>query len=111
MSGSPVSKHSRPRPVSARARLRPKSQLTLPEEVKRALRIKEGDEVEFRVEENGAITVRGYISVPTDHAWLYAEHHNPGQQPDRQLSEGQSTFHESADALFVHLDALGAADA
>lgn len=65
--------HLRPGQVSARARLRPKSQLTLPEEIRRALRISEGDEVEFKVHENGTITIRGYISVPTDHAWFFTE--------------------------------------
>jgi AbrB family looped-hinge helix DNA binding protein len=32
---------------SARVKVRPKAQLTLPEEIRRALHISEGDEVEF----------------------------------------------------------------
>ncbi len=111
MSGTAASKHPGPRPVSARARLRPKSQLTLPEEVRRALRISEGDEVEFRVEENGTITVCGYISVPTEHAWLYAAPQGAGQAGGRKPADTQATTHESADALFMHLDAQGASDA
>jgi antitoxin PrlF len=74
MSGTTEGKSEGVQPVSARARLRPKSQLTLPEEIKRALRVNEGDEVEFRVGEDGMVTVRGYTSIPTDHAWLYAQH-------------------------------------
>lgn len=110
MSGTPASERFRPRPVSARARLRPKAQLTLPEEVRRALRISEGDEVEFRVDENGTVTVRGYISVPTEHAWLYAVHQSTRQASDEEVADKRTTLHESADALFSHLDALGAAD-
>jgi hypothetical protein len=79
MSGTTEGKSDGVQPVSARARLRPKSQLTLPEEIRRALRVNEGDEVEFRVGENGTVSVRGYTSIPTDHAWLYAQHQS-GQQ-------------------------------
>jgi antitoxin PrlF len=111
MSGTPASNQPRPRPVSARARLRPKSQLTLPEEVRRALRVNEGDEVEFTVREDGTITVRGYISVPTDHAWLYVSHQNTPRTWDSGLTGRQAMVHESADAMLSHLDGLGAADA
>jgi len=104
MSEIPASRQSRPRPVSARARLRPKSQLTLPEEVRRALRISEGDEVEFRVEENGTITVKGYISVPTDHAWLYEAHPSAHPASARELAGRPTAVHESAGALFAHLE-------
>jgi AbrB family looped-hinge helix DNA binding protein len=110
MSGTAASKHPGPRPVTGRARLRPKSQLTLPEEIRRALRVNEGDEVEFRVEENGTITVRGYTSIPTDHAWLYAAHQGARQASDREFADGQATTHESVDALFIHPDTQGATD-
>ena len=109
MSGSPTSEYSWPRPVSARARLRPKSQLTLPEEIRRALRVNEGDEIEFRVDNDGTITVRGYVSVPADHAWLYAPRQVTQRAPDPGLSRSQAGVHETADALFAYLDALGAA--
>jgi AbrB family looped-hinge helix DNA binding protein len=64
--------------ASARARLRPKSQLTLPEEIRHALHVREGDEVEFTVHEDGTITVRGYVSIPADHARRYL----PPRVPD-----------------------------
>ena len=108
MSGTPAHKNPSPSPVSVRARLRQKSQLTLPEEVRRALRVDEGDEVEFRVEGNGMITVRGYTSVPTDHAWLYAPYQEARRTPGQDADSRQSA-HKSVDALFAYLDALGAA--
>jgi AbrB family looped-hinge helix DNA binding protein len=58
-------------PIKARARLRPKAQLTLPDPIRKALCISEGDEVEFTVHEDGRITVRGYVSVPSDQAWQF----------------------------------------
>ncbi len=109
MSGTQATKRSRPRPVSARARLRPKSQLTLPEDIRRALRVGEGDEVEFRVEEDGTITVKGYVSVPTDDAWLYAAP-RARETGEGELPGSHSMRHESADAMFRYLDKLGTGD-
>ena len=47
--GVPAAKAEPPPRVRARARVRAKAQLTLPEEIRRALHISEGDEVEFDV--------------------------------------------------------------
>ena len=60
MSRSDDKNEARPR-TNFRVRLRQKAQLTLPEEVRHVLRIGEGDEVEFTVEANGRVTVRGYV--------------------------------------------------
>jgi AbrB family looped-hinge helix DNA binding protein len=57
--------------IKARARLRPKAQLTLPDPIRQALHISEGDEVEFAVHEDGVITVQGYVSVPSNQAWHF----------------------------------------
>jgi bifunctional DNA-binding transcriptional regulator/antitoxin component of YhaV-PrlF toxin-antitoxin module len=62
---------SQPR-FCARVKLRPKAQLTLPEEIRRVLHSSEGGEVEFSVHDDGTITVRGYVSIPTDQAWFFA---------------------------------------
>ena len=97
MNGNTAGRPAGLRPVSARARLRPKSQLTLPEEIRRALRVNEGDEVEFSAEENGTVTVRGYTSVPTDHVWRYGERQGAGQEPGREYRDGHAVTPESAD--------------
>lgn len=55
----------------ARARLRQKAQLTLPDAIRQALHVGEGDEVEFAVHDDGSITVRGYVSVPSEQAWYF----------------------------------------
>ena len=110
MSESSAKKKLRPW-TSARARLRPKSQLTLPEEIRRALQVSEGDEIEFSVQENGTITVRGYVSVPSDQAWFFTPERLAGKrQADEEIASGRGTAHASADAMFDYLDVLGAAD-
>ena len=74
MSGSSVGNSAvRKSRASARARLRPKAQLTLPEEIRNALHVGEGDEIEFLVEEDGTVKVRGYVSIPSDLVWLYTQ--------------------------------------
>jgi len=111
MSASPAKKEPRPR-ISARARVRAKAQLTLPEEIRRALRVTEGDEVEFAVHEDGTVTMRGYVSVPTDQVWFFTpERLAAKQQADYEIAAGSGTVHGSAEAMFAHLDALGATDA
>lgn len=107
--GVPASKIEPEPLVSARVKVRPKAQLTLPEEIRRALHIGEGDEVEFAVHDDGTITVRGYVSIPTDQAWFFNPEWLAGErEADQEIAAGQGTVHESADDMFTHLDSLDA---
>lgn len=97
--------------LRARSRVRPKSQLTLPEEVRRALHVGEGDEVEFAVLDDGRVILRGYVSIPTDQAWFFTPEWQAGErEAEQEIAAGQGTIHESADEMFAHLDRLGSAD-
>ena len=97
----------KPRPqISVRARLRPKAQLTLPEEIRRALHVSEGDELEFAVQADGVITVRGYVSVPSDQAWYFTPERLAGKrQADAEIANGKGTIHGSAGEMFEYLSA------
>jgi antitoxin PrlF len=93
--------------LTARARVRPKAQLTLPEEIRRALHIGEGDEVEFAVHDDGTVTVRGFISIPTDQAWFFTPEWLAGErEADEQIASGRGQVFQSADEMFAHLDAV-----
>lgn len=109
--GKPDAKRE-PMPLfRARARVRPRAQLTLPEEIRRAMHIGEGDEIEFALHTDGTITVRGYVSVPSDQAWFFTPERLAGQQQaDDEIAAGGGTVHGSAEAMFTHLGSLGAAD-
>ena len=97
--------------ITARVKVRPKAQLTLPEEIRRALHISEGDEVEFAVLDDGTITVRGYVSIPTDQAWFFTPNWLAGErEADDEIESGRGTSHGSAEDMFAHLDSLGSAD-
>jgi antitoxin PrlF len=98
--------------ISARAKVRAKAQLTLPEEIRRALHISEGDEVEFSVHDDGTITIRGYVSIPTDQAWFFNPEWLAGErEADQEIAAGRGTVHESAEDMFTHLETTGSADA
>jgi len=93
--------------LTARVKVRPKAQLTLPEEIRRALHISEGDDVEFAVHEDGTVTVRGFISIPTDQAWFFTPDWLAGErEADEQIASGSGQVFHSADEMFAHLDAL-----
>jgi antitoxin PrlF len=97
--------------LRARAKIRSKAQLTLPEEVRRTLHIGEGDEVEFTVHADGTVTIRGYVSIPTDQAWFFTPDWLAGERKaDEEIAAGRGNVHESAEAMFAHLDPLGSAD-
>jgi AbrB family looped-hinge helix DNA binding protein len=97
--------------LTARAKVRTKAQLTLPEEIRRALHISEGDVVEFTVREDGTVTIRGYVSIPTDQAWFFTPEWLAGEhEADDDIKAGRGTVHESAEDMFTHLDSLGSAD-
>lgn len=100
----------RPR-TRARARLRPKAQLTMPDEIRRALGVNEGDEVEFTVHQDGSITIRGYLSVPSDQAWFFTPERIAGKrQADADIAAGGGTVHGSGEAMFAHLADIGSTD-
>jgi antitoxin PrlF len=101
----PASK-TEPEPhIRARVKVRPKSQLTLPEEIRRALHISEGDEVEFTVHGDGTIMLRGYVSIPTDQAWFFSPAWLAGErEADEEIAAGRTTVFKSAEEMFTHLD-------
>lgn len=109
--GMPAAKLEPEPRFRAKVKVRPKAQLTLPEEIRRALHIGEGDEVEFAVHEDGTVTIRGYVSIPTDQAWFFTSEWLAGErEADEEIAAGQGVTHESAEDMFAHLDSIGAAD-
>ncbi|WP_433510142.1 AbrB/MazE/SpoVT family DNA-binding domain-containing protein [Nonomuraea sp. CA-143628] len=89
----------------ARAKVRPKAQLTLPDEIRRALHIGEGDEVEFSVHDDGTVTIRGFVSIPADQAWFWTPEWQAGEgQATADIIAGRTTFHRSAEDMFAYLD-------
>ena len=67
---------------------------------------------EFAVHDDGTVTIRGYVSIPTDQAWFFTPEWLTGErEADEEIRAGRGTVHESADDMFGHLDSLGSSDA
>jgi AbrB family looped-hinge helix DNA binding protein len=56
-----------------KSRLRTKGQVTLPSEVRKILSADEGDDLIFRVDENGQVIVERAVTIPADQAWFWTE--------------------------------------
>src|SRR6202020_138530 len=96
--GMPAAKMEPEPRLRARAKVRPKAQLTLPDEIRRALHTGEADEVEFAVHDDGTVTIRGYVSIPTDQAWFFTPEWLAGErEADQQITAGEATRHNSAE--------------
>ncbi len=88
-----------------RATVRTRNQLTLPSEVREALHIDEGDEVEFTVTDGGDVLLRGLTSVPADQRWFWAEQWQKGErEASAQIKAGQVETFSTADEMFEALD-------
>lgn len=89
------------------ARVREKGQLTLPAEVRAALRVTAGDEVEFTRHEDGTVTVRGLKTIPADQAWFWSADWQAGErEAGEEISRGDlSRVYASAEDMFADLDA------
>ncbi len=56
-----------------KSRLRTKGQVTLPSEVRKLLSADEGDDLIFRIDENGQVIVEKALTIPADQAWFWTE--------------------------------------
>lgn len=88
----------------SRTTLRKKGQLTLPPEVRKALNVDHGDEVEFEIIEPGIVVMRGLKMIPADQAWFWTESWNAGErEASKDIASGRTTLHKSVDDMFDHL--------
>jgi antitoxin PrlF len=90
--------------LSRRATVRKKAQLTLPPEVRAALHVVEGDEVEFVVTKTGEVLLRGLAVIPAEQRWFWTDEWQAGErEASEQIAAGAVTTHEDVDDLFGSL--------
>ena len=56
-----------------KSRLRGKGQVTVPVEVRDQLNASEGDDLIFRVDDDGRILVERAMTIPADQVWFWSE--------------------------------------
>jgi antitoxin PrlF len=88
----------------ARTTLRAKGQLTLPDEVRKAAKLQEGDLIEAEVTENGEVILRPLATVDRSQAWFWtsewqAGEREAGEQARRGEGERFETSAEFLDSL------------
>ena len=84
----------------ARMTLRAKGQLTLPDEVRRAAKLQEGDLIEAEVTEDGEVVLRPLATVDRNQAWFWT--------PEWQAGEREATEqgHDDEGELFENATAF-----
>ncbi|MGH3829383.1 MAG: AbrB/MazE/SpoVT family DNA-binding domain-containing protein [Pseudonocardiaceae bacterium] len=88
-----------------RAMVRAKAQLTLPPEVRDALHVSEGDEVEFTITEAGDVLLRGMTSVPADQRWFWEPEWQAGErEASEQIKAGDVKVFDDAEVMFAALN-------
>jgi AbrB family looped-hinge helix DNA binding protein len=89
----------------ARATLRSRGQVTLPPEVREALGVADGDELDFEITATGEVCIRGLRLIPSDQAWFWTESWQRGESDaDEDLAAGRVARYDSED---IFLKSLG----
>ncbi len=87
-------------------RLRAKGQLTLPEEIRTAARLEEGDLLEAEITEEG-ILLRPQKLIDATQAWFWTPEWAAGErEADADLAAGRGERFESAEAFLAALRQL-----
>lgn len=85
----------------SRTTLRAKGQLTLPDDVRKAARLKEGALIDVVVSENGEIILRPLIAVDRSQAWFWTPEWQAGErEATEQARSGEGEVFET-DADFL----------
>ncbi|MBL6983623.1 MAG: AbrB/MazE/SpoVT family DNA-binding domain-containing protein [Anaerolineales bacterium] len=93
--------------IEQRARLREKGQVTLPKEVRAAFDLHEGDDLVFRVNENGELVVERVVTVPADQAWFWTERwQKMEREAQADIDAGRVTRYEDEDSAIEALEDL-----
>jgi antitoxin PrlF len=83
----------------ALTKVRPKGQITLPDGVRKAVRLAEGDYLEVSVE-RGAIVMRPKKLIDADQAWFWSDDWQRGErEASDDIARGRTRRSESGDAF------------
>jgi len=74
----------------ARTTLRAKGQLTLPDDVRKAAKLEEGDLIEVVVIESGEVILRPLVAVDRSQAWFWTPEWQAGErEATEQVARGE----------------------
>jgi AbrB family looped-hinge helix DNA binding protein len=91
------------------AQLRARGQLTVPGAIREALHAREGDYLEFTVDEFGVVTVRATRRIAADQAWFWTPEWQAGErEADADYAAGQTLVFDSGAEFIADLEAASA---
>jgi antitoxin PrlF len=80
----------------ARTTLRAKGQLTLPDDIRKAAKLEEGDLIEAEVSDTGEVILRPLATVERSQAWFWTREWQDGErEASEQASRGEGEVFES----------------
>ena len=83
--------------------LKQKSQVTIPNEVVKKLKLVVGDKLDVEVKD-GKIIITPVVIIPKDQVWFYSKEWQDGERDvDRQIREGKTIKASSLEELFEGL--------
>jgi antitoxin PrlF len=85
--------------------MRGKGQLTLPQEVRAAAHLDEGDPVEIEVLDDGSILLRPKKLIDASQAWFWTESWQAGERAaSADIAAGRVTTHRSTEDFLAALE-------
>jgi len=85
-------------------RVRPKGQITIPDDIRRALHLEEGDLVEVAIED-GSIVLRPKRLIDASQAWFWTDAWQAGErEASSDIDAGRVTRYQSDDELLRSLE-------
>jgi AbrB family looped-hinge helix DNA binding protein len=88
-----------------RTTLRQKGQITLPAEIREALHVEDGDEIEFELTSDGRVLMSGLKMIPADQAWFWTETWQAGErEASSQLARGEGRVFKTSEDFVKSLD-------
>ena len=92
-----------------KSRLRTKGQITLPAEIRSALKVEEGDDLIFYTDEQGQVLIRRAQIIPPDQAWFWSKRWQKlEQEAQTDLEAGRVVEYSSVSAALAALDHIEA---
>ncbi|WP_211228412.1 AbrB/MazE/SpoVT family DNA-binding domain-containing protein [Glycomyces tenuis] len=91
--------------ASPTVRIRQKGQITLPKEVQEALYVKEGDQIQFNIHEDGRVAMEGLAEIPADQRWFWTPEWQEGErEASAQIAAGGGKVFHDIDEMFDYLN-------